>query len=352
MTRKTRAVKAGSVIIGGGFPVSIQTMTRDALSPDRLSAVVQRIEALRKRGCDLVRFAVPDLPTAELLGSLSTVTDCPLVADVHFDYRIALRCLDFPLAKVRINPGTIGDEAKVRDVVAKAKDRGIALRVGVNAGSLPNSLDSEPDLALAMVTAAEMELEILERLGFSDVVFSLKSSDIGHTVKANEMFARKYDYPLHVGLTEAGPLVPGLVKNSIAISDLLKQGIGDTIRVSLSGTEEEEVEGGLSILRAVGARRYGVNVISCPRCGRSTFDVKSFLEQVSDFIQGISRPLTIAVMGCEVNGPGEARRADIGITGAGTRAIIFRGGKVLRQVPFEQAASAFRQEVGRLCEQG
>ena len=352
MTRKTRAVKAGSVIIGGGFPVSIQTMARDALSPEGLSAAAERIEALRKRGCDLVRFAVPDLPSADLLGSLSTMTDCPLVADIHFDYRIALRCLDFPLAKVRINPGTIGDEAKVRNVVAKAKDRGIALRVGVNGGSLPSSLDGEPDRALAMVTAAEMELEVLEKVDFSDVVFSLKSSDIGETVTANEMFARKYDYPLHIGLTEAGPLVPGLVKNSIAISSLLKQGIGDTIRVSLSGTEDEEVEGGLSILRALGARRHGVNVISCPRCGRSTFDVKSFLEQVLDFIHGIPLPLTIAVMGCEVNGPGEARRADIGITGAGKRAIIFRAGEVVRHVSYDKAASAFCEEVSRLCEEG
>lgn len=352
MTRKTRAVKAGSVIIGGGFPVSIQTMARNPLTPDALPAAAERIEKLGKRGCDLVRFAVPDLDTAELLGSLSALTEQPLVADIHFDYRIALRCLDFPVAKVRINPGTIGDEWKVREVVTKAKDRGVALRVGVNAGSLPTALDREPDRAMAMVRAAEMEMETLEKLGFSDVVFSLKSSDVDDTVRANGIFARKYDYPLHVGLTEAGPLIPGLVKNSIVISSLLREGIGDTIRVSLSGTEEEEVAGGLSILRAVNARRFGVNVISCPRCGRSTFDVKNFLEQVSDFIQNISQPLTIAVMGCEVNGPGEARRADIGITGAGRRAVIFRGGEVLRQVSFEKAASAFREEVGRLCEQG
>lgn len=338
------------MIIGGGFPVSIQTMWRDALAPNGLSAAAQRIETLGKHGCDLVRFAVPDLDSAELLGSLSTLVRLPLVADIHFDYRIALRCLDFPLAKIRINPGTIGGEWKVREVVAKAKDRGVPLRVGVNAGSLPNELDGEPDQALALVKAAEMEMEILEKLGFSDVVFSLKSSDVDDTLRANELFARKYDYPLHVGLTEAGPLAPGLVKNSIVIGSLLREGIGDTIRVSLSGTEEEEVAGGLSILRAVNARKFGVNVISCPRCGRSTFDVKNFLEQVSNFIQGISRPLTVAVMGCEVNGPGEARRADIGITGAGKRAIIFKDGKVLRQVSFEGAVTAFMEEVGRLCE--
>jgi (E)-4-hydroxy-3-methylbut-2-enyl-diphosphate synthase len=347
--RKTRAVKVGRVIVGGGFPVSVQTMWKKALSPADLPSVVSELERLSRLGCDIVRFAVPDAAAAELLGRLSRSTEMPLVADIHFDYRLALRCLDFSIAKIRINPGNIGEEWKVREMVEKAIGQGIPLRIGVNAGSLPRSLESEKDVALAMLKAAELEMEVIERLGFRDAVFSLKSSDVETTLRANALFSKTCDYPLHIGVTEAGPLIAGIVKNTLGITGLLQQGIGDTIRVSLTSPSEDEVLTGLEILRSVKLRKAGVQIISCPRCGRSSFDVQGFLEDVSEFIYSIQKPLTIAVMGCVVNGPGEAKKADIGITGAGKYAILFRHGEMVRKVPYKDAVMAFKEEVQRLC---
>ncbi len=288
------------------------------------------------------------MEAAETLGMLCGLSSLPLAADIHFDHRLALRCMDFPIAKVRINPGNIGEDWKVREVVAKAMDSGVCLRVGVNAGSLPPQLEAERDQAAAMVKAAEVEMESLDRLGFHDAVFSLKSSDPLTTIEANRAFSKRWDYPLHLGVTEAGPLVGGIVKSTIAVGTLLGEGIGDTIRVSLSAPCPSEVEAGTEILRATNLRSDGVNVISCPRCGRSSFDVEKFVEGVTDFIRRIRKPLTVAIMGCVVNGPGEAKKADIGITGAGKMAILFKGGEVLRRVPFEAAEAAFREEVEKL----
>ena len=348
MRRKTRAVRAGALIIGGGFPVSVQTMWKSPLLAAQIPSVDAQLTDLAGLGCELVRFAVPDGEAAEALGRLASSSPVPLAADIHFDYRLALRCMDFPIAKVRINPGNIGEEWKVREVVAKARDTGTCLRIGINAGSLPAALAGNKDTAAAMVSAAEMEMNVLTRLGFENVIFSLKASEVQATVDANRAFSARWDYPLHLGVTEAGPLVGGIVKSALGIGTLLQEGIGDTVRVSLSAPCASEVEAGLEILRAVHSRETGVNLISCPHCGRSSFDVESFLENVSDFIRRIRKPLTIAVMGCVVNGPGEARKADIGITGAGKMAIIFREGKILRRVPFDAAAAAFREEVEKL----
>jgi (E)-4-hydroxy-3-methylbut-2-enyl-diphosphate synthase len=347
--RKTRAVKAGKLIIGGGFPISVQTMWKERLRKDDLSSVLLRLEELRRAGCDLVRFAVPDIESADILGSLARNAGVPLVADIHFDYRLAMRCLDHPVAKIRINPGTMGDEAHVREVIRKCRDSGVSMRVGVNAGSLPTHLEGMEDRASAMLAAAEIEMEVLERLDFHDAVFSLKSSHVDETVRANMLFAGKYDYPLHIGITEAGPLVPGVVRNTLGIAALLESGIGDTVRVSLSAPPRDEVTAGLEILRELDQRERGVRLISCPQCGRSSFNVHAFLEQVSYFIQEIEKPLTIAVMGCPVNGPGEAKEADLGITGAGGMAVIFRNGEVVRRVAFEQAEAGFREEVEKAC---
>lgn len=347
--RKTRAVKAGSLIIGGGFPVSVQTMWKKRLTRESLPAVHTGLEHLARIGCDLVRFAVPDNESADLLGTLARTSPLPLVADIQFDYRIALKCLDHPVAKVRINPGNIGEDWKVREVIAKARDNGVSLRIGINAGSLPRRLKGLKNKAHAMVTAAEDELEALERNGFHDAIFSLKSSDVESSVKANKIFSRKYDYPLHVGITEAGPLIPGIVRSAVGISSLLTKGIGDTVRVSLSAGCDEEVMAAIEILRIAKERIGGIRIVSCPRCGRSSFDVQGLLEQVSSFIQTVKKELVIAVMGCVVNGPDEARHADIGITGAGTSAIIFRRGVILRRVSFADAARAFREEIERLC---
>jgi (E)-4-hydroxy-3-methylbut-2-enyl-diphosphate synthase len=318
-------------------------MWKRSLLADALHETAAGLRELERAGCDLVRFAVPDMASAEALGRLAAESPLPLAADIHFDHRLALRCLDFPVAKIRINPGNIGEEWKVREVVAKARDAGACLRVGVNAGSLPHGLAGEPDIPAAMVKAAEEELAVMARLDFAEVVVSLKSSDVEETIEANRLFASRYDYPLHIGVTEAGPLIPGIVKSTLGIGGLLKEGIGDTVRVSLSASSLEEVIAGLEILRATRVRASGVEIISCPRCGRSSFDVQLFLEEVSEVIQGIKKPLTIAIMGCVVNGPGEAKKADIGITGAGNMAIIFKEGRSHRTVPFEEAASAFRE---------
>ena len=348
--RASRAVKAGSLIIGGGFPVSVQTMWKRALRMSDLEAAAAELSLLAPLGCDLVRFAVPDLAAAEAVGELSRRVSMPIAADIHFDHTLALRCLDFPIAKIRINPGTLGAEWKVREVVGKAADRGVALRVGVNAGSLPRSLEGEPDPAEAMVKAAEEELELLERLSFRDAVFSLKSSDVGETIRANVRFSRDHDHPLHLGVTEAGPLIPGIVRSTAGIGNLLDQGIGDTIRVSLSAPAADEVTTGVEILRAFGCRTEGVKVISCPTCGRTTFNVQDFMERVSSFIRSSGSDLTIAVMGCPVNGLGEARKADLGITGAGKMAILFRKGEIVRRVTYDQAFEAFREEFDKTCE--
>lgn len=328
--------------------MSVQTMWKLPLDPDALQETAAGLRELDRTGCDLVRFAVPDLASAEALGRLAAESPLPLAADIHFDHRLALRCLDFPVAKIRINPGNIGEEWKVREVVAKARDAGVCLRIGVNAGSLPKHLGAETDVAAAMVKAAEEELAVMAQLDFTEIVVSLKSSDVEQTIEANRLFASRHDYPLHIGVTEAGPLIPGLVKSALGIGGLLKEGIGDTVRVSLSASPIQEVVAGLEILRATSVRKMGAEIISCPKCGRSSFDVQAFLEEVSHFIQGIKKPLTIAVMGCVVNGPGEAKKADIGITGAGKMAIIFKEGRPLRTVPFEKAAAAFREEVEKL----
>jgi (E)-4-hydroxy-3-methylbut-2-enyl-diphosphate synthase len=325
-------------------------MGKSALVSASLAAAREALAMLSAIGCDLVRYAVPDAASAEALGELARRTTMPLAADIHFDHTLALRCLDFPVAKLRINPGTLGAEWKVREVVGKAADRGVALRVGVNAGSLPRGLEGAGDTAAAMVQAAEDELELLERLSFRDAVFSLKSSDIDETVRANERFARDHDHPLHLGVTEAGPLIPGIVRSTVGIARLLAQGIGDTIRVSLSAPSTDEVAAGVEILKAAGLRTGGVRIVSCPRCGRSTFDVQKFIEDVSIFVHSTKKPLTIAVMGCPVNGPGEARKADLGITGAGKMAILFSKGKIVRRVPYAAAVDAFREEFEKLCE--
>ena len=249
---------------------------------------------------------------------------------------------------MRINPGNIGAKWKVEEVIKAAKDIETAIRVGINAGSLPYSLRNEKDRAAALVKAAESEIEILAKLDFSSVLFSLKSSDIESTVKANEAFASEYDFPLHLGVTEAGPLVPGIVKSTLAFSRLLKEGIGSTIRVSLSDTPEMEVIAGREILANLDLRTKGVKIVSCPRCGRTGFDVHWFLKEVDTFLYSMTKDISVAIMGCEVNGPGEAKHADIGITGSGDSIVIFRHGKVARRIKKEEAVSAFREELEKL----
>jgi (E)-4-hydroxy-3-methylbut-2-enyl-diphosphate synthase len=357
------------VYLGGGHPVVIQTMWKDRLSFEDLEgeageATLERIGQLKKMGCGLLRFAVPDIDAAEVLGRLAARVSMPLVADIHFDYRIALRCLDFPIAKIRINPGNIGSPAKVEAVLSKAKARGRPVRIGVNAGSLPQDLRrladrGEMESARALVEAAERELAIFRQFDFSAVLVSMKASGIADTIKANRIMAEREETPippLHIGVTEAGPLIAGVTRSALALGALLAEGIGDTIRVSLSDTMENEVIAGREILRAIPeiAREpgvlpgRGVRIVSCPRCGRHGFDTHGFTERWLPRLYSLDRDITVAIMGCAVNGPGEARRADLGITGAGDRVLIFRYGQVIRTIGAEDADKAFGEELEKL----
>jgi (E)-4-hydroxy-3-methylbut-2-enyl-diphosphate synthase len=378
MSRKTRTLAIGgfghieTLMIGGGSPVVIQTMWKDRLSfsdPEGEAgrALTERIERLKAMGCGLLRFAVPDMEAAEILGALAARVSMPLAADIHFDYNIALRCLDFPVAKIRINPGNIGGREKVEAVLRRAAEKGVPVRIGVNGGSLPQDLrrrvDGGMDRAEALVEAAERELAIFRDLDFSPVVVSMKASSPAETIRANRMLAARTNVPLHIGVTEAGPLIAGVVGNAAALLTLLGEGIGDTIRVSLSDTMENEVIAGREILRAAAelaegagktgaARRLrlgrGVNIVSCPRCGRNSFDTHAFAERWLSRLYSLDKNITVAIMGCVVNGPGEARHADLGVTGAGDKALLFRRGKVVRTIDAAEADAAFGEELERL----
>ena len=346
---KTRSVSVGRIQIGGGAPIRVQTMWKQpleaAVSAQGLERILEALQSLEEIGCELLRFSVPDIQSAEILGELATRTNLPLVADIHFDHRLALRCLDFPVAKIRINPGNIGSPDKVAELVRKAEDKGVALRVGVNAGSLPRHLRREKNVARAMVQAAEEELAVLERLGFERVVFSLKAADVETTVRANLLFAEHHDYPLHIGVTEAGPLIQGTVKSTLALSRLLTSGVGDTVRVSLSDSPQNEIIAACSILQNLDLRSFGPELISCPTCGRTVFDVTGFLEKMQPYLHRIRKHLTVAIMGCPVNGPGEAKRADLGITGSEHQVVIFKKGKIIRRESADHAIEAFREEL-------
>jgi (E)-4-hydroxy-3-methylbut-2-enyl-diphosphate synthase len=361
----SRVIKIGGfahvdpVYMGGDHPVVIQTMWKDRLSFGDLEgeageALCARIRRLGDMGCALLRFAVPDLQAAEVLGSLAGRVAMPVSADIHFDYRIALRCMDFPVAKIRINPGNIGGRNRVEKVLSKAGAKGIPIRIGVNGGSLPIDFRQPVetgvmDRAEAMVTAANRELAVFRDFGFKDVLVSLKASGVAETVRANRLFAEQSDVPLHIGVTEAGPLIAGVVRNAVALHTLLSAGIGATIRVSLSDTMENEVIAGREILGAVEeGRRRGITVISCPRCGRNDFDTHGFTERWMERLYSLKKNAVIAVMGCAVNGPEEAKHADLGITGAGGKVLIFRRGKVVRTVTAGEADEAFKEEMDRL----
>jgi (E)-4-hydroxy-3-methylbut-2-enyl-diphosphate synthase len=334
--------------MGGESPVIIQTMWDKPLTSD-LEVEKKALEQMASMGCGLVRFAAPNREGAEQLGRLAEETDIPLVADIHFDYRIALRCMDFPLAKIRINPGNIGDVWKTEEVIRKAADKGIALRVGANEGSLPKELRGAENRAAAMVEAAEEQLNILEKHGFDQAVVSLKSSDVDICRTANRMFAEKYDYPLHLGVTEAGPLIPSLVKSTLALGDLLREGIGDTIRISISDSPYKEIMAARQLLANLGLGGIPhVNLVSCPKCGRTTFDTHQFTEEIEQYLYTIDKNLTIAVMGCVVNGPGEAQHADLGITGMGDQIALFHKGKIIGRAPLCQAKEAFLEELQKL----
>ncbi len=344
--------------IGGDEAVTIQTMWKDPIigvknDPSRLESIRNKIAQLKTLGCDIIRFAVPDMESAESFIEICKTTSMPLVADIHFDYRLALKCLEGPVAAIRINPGNIGARDRVEAVVNACRDKGAAIRIGVNTGSLPHDLRElvaagKMSRAVALSETAAREASVFDELNFDQFVVSMKASSVAETIEANEDFASKYNIPLHVGVTEAGPLITGVVKSTLAFSHLLQEGIGSTIRVSLSSAPENEVITGLEILRECGKRKGGVTLVSCPRCGRVGFDVHKFMDRWQNELLGMKKDITVAVMGCVVNGPGEGKHADIGIAGANGKAIIFKKGEIVRTVDEKDADNAFREELNTL----
>ncbi|MDR2964623.1 MAG: flavodoxin-dependent (E)-4-hydroxy-3-methylbut-2-enyl-diphosphate synthase [Treponema sp.] len=360
--RITQVVKIKDLKIGGNNPVVVQTMWKDRLSGGDLTKTIVKIDALAAMGCGVLRFAVPDLTTAEVLGELAQTVSMPLTADIHFDYKIALRCMDFPIAKIRINPGNIGGKDKTRALLEKASANNIPIRIGVNAGSLPADLREKADIkpAMALVKAAEREVSIFKEFGFTQYMVSMKASGIADTIEANRIFSERSDVPLHLGVTEAGPLAAGVAASTAALATLLKEGIGDTIRVSLSDTMENEIIAGREIIRAAAEmadsqavrqnrlKVSGVKIVSCPRCGRYGFDTHGFTNRWMPKLYAMNKDITVAVMGCEVNGPVEAKNADLGITGAGDKVLIFRQGKIIKTISADEADFAFEEELSKL----
>lgn len=348
MQRRTaKQVMVGSTPIGGGAPIAIQSMTntdtRDA------AATAAQIQELTAAGCEIVRVAVPDEEAAAALPRIKEQIEIPLVADIHFDYRLALLALEGGVDKLRINPGNIGKQAHVREVAAQAKDRGVPIRVGVNSGSLPSwAIEAYGRTPEAMVEAALHHVGLLEKADFTDIVISMKATDIDWTVQAHELIAHRTPYPLHLGITEAGTAWFGTIKSACGLSALLSRGLGDTLRVSLTADPVEEVRVAWAILMALRIRQRGPLFISCPTCGRTQIPLQDIAEAVEKRLSHITAPLTIAVMGCAVNGPGEARDADLGIAGGSGVGLLFRRGQVIRRVSQEELVDALVEEAERL----
>ena len=346
MSRKTtKAVQIGDVRIGGGAPVAVQSMTNT--KTEDIQATVQQIRALTEAGCEIVRCAVPTMEAAEALREIRRQITIPLVADIHFDYRLALKAIESGVDKVRINPGNIGSRERVRAVADAARERGIPIRIGVNSGSLEKPLLEKYGgvTAEALVESALSQAAVLEEMQFTDIVISIKASDVPLCVEAYELLSQRTDYPVHIGITEAGTPYDGTVKSAVGLGILLHEGIGDTLRVSLTGDPVEEIRAGKAILRAVGLRRGGVEVVSCPTCGRTQIDLITLAEQVTEMVRDMPLNLKVAVMGCVVNGPGEAREADIGIAGGIGEGLLIRHGEVIRKVPEDQLLEALREEL-------
>ncbi|ABK99363.1 flavodoxin-dependent (E)-4-hydroxy-3-methylbut-2-enyl-diphosphate synthase [Pelobacter propionicus] len=348
MKKTTRQIRIGSVAIGGDAPCSVQSMcstdTRD------VAATLAQIQRLATAGCEIIRCAVPDMDAAVALGRIKRESPIPVVADIHFDYKLALAVLEGGIDALRLNPGNIGEKWKVAEVVKAAAERQVPIRIGVNAGSLEKELLAKygHPTAEAMVESALGHVSILEELGYREIKISLKASDVMKTVSAYRLLSRKVDYPLHIGITEAGTIFSGTVKSSVGLGILLADGIGDTLRVSLTGDVLDEVRVGYEILKSLGLRQRGVNFVSCPTCGRCQINLVKVAEEVERRLQGVDKRITVAVMGCVVNGPGEAREADVGIAGGKGEGLLFRHGEIIRKVPEDRLADALVEEVENL----
>ncbi|MCG9967771.1 flavodoxin-dependent (E)-4-hydroxy-3-methylbut-2-enyl-diphosphate synthase [Pelotomaculum terephthalicicum JT] len=343
--RLTKPVFVGKVQVGGGAPVSVQSMTNTDTRD--IPATISQINELAAGGCQIIRVAVPDREAAEALPLILKEINIPLIADIHFDYRLALAAIGAGVDGLRINPGNIGGREKVKEVVAAARERNVPIRIGVNAGSLEKELLARDGgvTAAAMVESAVRHIKMLEELNYTSIKVSLKASDIPLMLESYRLLAGLTDYPFHIGVTEAGTIRYGTIKSAVGIGILLNEGIGDTIRVSLTGDPRHEVRAGLDILKSLGIRKRGVELISCPTCGRTQIELVKIAEEVEEKLQGLDKPLKVAVMGCMVNGPGEAREADIGIAGGKGVGIIFRKGKVIRKVVEAKLVEELLKEV-------
>jgi len=351
MRRKTRQVRVGPVLVGGDASVSVQSMTNTDTRD--VKKTVEQIEMLQESGCEIIRVAVLDMQAAEALREIKQRIKIPLVADIHFNHQLALQALKSGVDALRINPGNIGEKSKVQAVVQAAKERKIPLRIGVNAGSLEKPLLAKYGgaNAQALVESALGHVALLEIEDFTDIVISVKASNVLTTIQAYHLLAEKTDYPLHLGVTEAGTVFSGSIKSAIGIGALLAEGIGDTIRVSLTGSPAEEIKVAYQILKALDLRKRGPEIISCPTCGRCQVELIPLAEEIEKRCQKITLPLKIAIMGCVVNGPGEAREADIGIAGGKGEGLLFKKGEIIKKIPQEQLLDVLWKEIEKMSKE-
>jgi (E)-4-hydroxy-3-methylbut-2-enyl-diphosphate synthase len=348
----TRPVKIGNLIIGGGNPVRVQAMNQTKTAD--INATVKQINDLEKAGCEIARVAVPDMDSAKALGEIKKQINIPLVVDIFFQYLLALEALKQGVDKIRFNPGNIGGPDKIKLIVKACKEKNIPIRIGINVGSLEKDLFAQYGnfgVARVMVESATRSIKILEDLNFHDIVVSLKGSDVNIIKDAYMSFAQRFNYPLHVGLTEAGPSLKGVVKSVVGIGSILSEGIGDTIRVSISEDPIEQVKVGWEIVKALKLRQVGIDLIACPTCGRTEIDLIGLAKKVEKILEKVTAPIRVAVMGCVVNGPGEASFADIGLCGGKKQAAIFKKGKVIKTLPENQALKVFIEEVKKVLEE-
>ena len=342
---ETKVVNIGNVAIGGGNPIAIQSMTN--VKTEDVEACVAQILKLEEAGCEIIRCTVPNEAAAKAIAKIKKQIHIPLVADIHFDYKMAIAAMENGADKIRINPGNIGSIDKVKAVVDVAKERNIPIRVGVNSGSLEKELVAKYNgvTAEGIVESALDKVHIIENLGYDNMVISIKSSDVMMCVKAHELLAGKTVYPLHVGITESGTLTSGNIKSAVGLGIILNQGIGDTIRVSLTGDPVEEIKSAKLILRTLGLRKGGIEVVSCPTCGRTRIDLIGLANKVENMVSGIPLDIKVAVMGCAVNGPGEAKEADIGIAGGDGEGLLIKKGEIVRKVPESELLDALKEEL-------
>jgi len=345
MKRNTRVVKVGNLYLGGDYPIRVQSMTKTPTVDVKVT--LGQIKRLAKKGCEIVRLGIPDRDSALALGKIKKGSPIPIVADIHFDYRLALIALEQGVDKLRLNPGNLRNRKYISLIARESKARGVPIRVGSNAGSISKEILEKFGgvTSEALVESALQEVKILEGEDFTDIIISVKASSVPLTVEAYRILSQKVDYPLHVGITESGTLLPGSVRSAVGIGILLYEGIGDTIRVSLSSSPEKEVEVAYEILKSLGLREKGIRVIACPMCARSHFPVEKVARIIERKFGNIPLNLTIAVMGCEVNGPGEAREADIGIAGTKDKVIVFKYGKIIKETGWEYVLSELEEEL-------